>query len=109
MQLYFIHRNLLSEYDEFEKEITDQHAVLQLQSSKADSVHKSQTQSSLQSLSSSFEDLQQRYKQLKEECANKIGVSAYHLELGLYVEHRNRLHVQCTCYTSDDAGHRGQA
>ena len=79
----FIHRNLLSEYGKFDKEIIDQHAVLQLQYSKADSVHKSQTRSSLQSLSSSFEDLQQRYKQLKEDCIKKIEVSTYHTICGL--------------------------
>ena len=72
----YLYRNMLSEYDDFEAEILEQHTVLQLHSSHTDNESKHHSQSSLQSLSGSFKDHQQRYKELKESCAKQIEVSA---------------------------------
>ena len=75
LNVHFIDRNLLSEFDEFETGVIECHKQLKQQSECAENGNKVNTHDSLQSLNSSFEDLQQRYKQLSEDSARKIHVS----------------------------------
>ena len=63
---------MLSEFDEFETGVIQCNKKLQHQT-----MHPANegTHNCLQSLNSSFEDLQHRYKQLREDCAKKVEVS----------------------------------
>lgn len=71
-----IDRNVLSEFEDFEAGVVEHHTQLQQPGharhgteSRVDSVQ------SLQSLTDSFEELQQRYKQLKDDGERKLKVS----------------------------------
>ena len=73
--MHFINRNLLSEFEEFEAGVVEHHT--QLKQGHARAGTESDSHQSLQSLSDSFEELQQRYKQLKDDTARKLKVSTF--------------------------------
>ncbi len=69
-----INRNLLSEFEELESGVVEHHTQLREGRAHAETPDSHQ---SLQSLSDSFEELQQRYKQLKDDSARKLKVHLY--------------------------------
>ena len=70
--MHFINRSLLSEFEELEAGVVEHHTQL---SARAGTENRLDSHQSLQSLSDSFEELQQRYKQLKDDSARKLKVS----------------------------------
>ena len=73
----FSNRNLLSEFCALEARVLECHELLEHHTTPPESEDRIHCHKSLQSLISSFVDLQQRYKQLREECARKVEVSMY--------------------------------
>jgi hypothetical protein len=65
---------LLSEFEELEAGVVEHHTQLREGRAHAETPDSHQ---SLQSLSDSFEELQQRYKQLKDDSARKLKVSTF--------------------------------
>ena len=68
-------RNLLSEFEEIEAGVVEHYTQLKQGPTHAGTENRLDLHQSLQSLSDSFEELQQRYKQLKDDSARKLKVS----------------------------------
>lgn len=66
---------MLSEFEEFEAGVVEYHTQLKHGHAPSGTENKLDSHQSLQSLSDSFEELQQRYKQLKDDSARKLKVS----------------------------------
>lgn len=71
----FINRNVLSEFEELEAGVVEYHTQLKQGHASTGTENKLDSHQSLQSLIDSFEELQQRYKQLKDDSARKLKVS----------------------------------